>query len=106
MRQLQTQVNNNVWWATRILGYSENKDQCRMLKKLIDHGQEVPEMEILLKDHKEWSPDSNKPVPSRPVVSGSRGINTHLSEWVSEFLEPIAVEMNSGEITGCANSSK
>ena len=35
---------------------------------------------------------------TRPVVSGNRNINTHLSEFISEILEPIAKEMNSGEV--------
>ena len=38
------------------------------------------------------------PVPTRPVVSGNRGVNTHLSELISEILEPVALKMGGGEI--------
>jgi len=31
-------------------------------------------------------------------MSGSRGINSHLSEWLSEILEPIALNMASAEV--------
>ena len=56
-------------------------------------------MILLVKDHKQWDPESKTPVPTRPVVSGNRGINTHLSEWLSELMEPIAIEMGASEVT-------
>ena len=59
---------------------------------------EVPEMVLLVKDHKHWDIESGKPVPTRPVVSGSRGVNTHISEWLSEIMEPIAARMKSAEV--------
>ena len=49
----------------------------------------------MIKDHKQWSPDTNKPVPSRPVVSGNKGVNSHLSE----ILEPLVLELGGGEIS-------
>ena len=55
-------------------------------------------MALLIKDHKDYNPDSNAPIPSRPVVSGNRGVNTHLSELVSEILEPLIPEMGGGEV--------
>ena len=63
------------------------------------HGAEIPEMVLLLKDHKKWSPESGAPVPSRPVVSGNKGLNTHLSELISEILEPVALNMQSVEVS-------
>ena len=99
IKYLQAQVNSHMWWLSAIVGYSKDTDQKRMNRNIQGSTVEVPEMVLLIKDHKPWSPDSGKPVPSSPVVSGSRGINTHLSEWVSEFLEPIAADMNSGEIS-------
>ena len=32
-------------------------------------------------------------------MSGNKGVNTHLSEIISEFLEPLVLEMGGGEIT-------
>ena len=69
-----------------------------MNKNISGSSVEVPEMIILIKDHKQWTPEKGGVIPSRPVVSGSRGINTHLSEWLSEILEPIANNMRSGEV--------
>ena len=99
VKYLQAQVNSHMWWLSRIVDYSKDTDPRRMSKNIQGFTVEVPEMVLLIKDHKVWSPTSGDPVPSRPVVSGSRGINTHLSEWISEFLEPIAAVMGSGEIS-------
>ena len=98
VRYFQNQTNENVWWFSEIMGFSEKKDKNRMKENLIDHGLEVPQMKILVKDHKEWQPDSGKEIPTRPVVDGGGGYNTHLSELLSQILEPIALEMTGAEI--------
>ena len=98
VRYIQSQINNHVWWLSKIVGYANNSDAARMLKNIQNHSLEVPEMALLVKDHKSWDPDSGTPVPSRPVVSGNRGVNTHLSELISEILEPITMQMGGGEI--------
>ena len=99
IKYLQSQINSHMWWLLNIVGYSRDNDQKRMNRNILGSTVEVPEMVLLIKDHKAWSPDEDSTVPSRPVVSGSKGINTHLSEFISEFLEPIVVELNSGEIS-------
>ena len=98
IRFLQSQVNSHVWWLCNILGYGAKTDSQRVLRNKKNNSLEVPDMALLIKDHKACSPGSNKPVPSRPVVSGNRGVNTHLSEIISEFLEPLILEMGSGEV--------
>ena len=98
VKYLQSQVNGHMWWLTKIVGYAKDRDEKRMSNNIQGSSMEVPEMVLLIKDHKKWSPDSKDPVPSRPVVSGSRGINTHLSEWISEIMEPVAAEMKSAEV--------
>ena len=42
--------------------------------------------------------ESNKPVPTRPVMSGNCTINTHLSEMISEIVEPLALEYDGCEV--------
>ena len=56
-------------------------------------------MRLLVKDHKAWSEASGTPVPTRPVVSGNKGINTHISEILSELLEPLVMNLGSAEIS-------
>ena len=55
-------------------------------------------MSLLIEDHKVWSEKMTNLVPSRPVVSGNKGANTHFSEIVSEILELVVKDMQSGEV--------
>ena len=98
LKYLRNQVNNHVWWISRIMGYSKNTDQDRMNNNLHVSGLDVPEMVILIKDHKKWNKGSGEVLPSRPVVSGNNTINTHLSEIISEIVEPLALESDGMEI--------
>ena len=98
VKSLQGQVNSATWWLTKIFNISKEKDDERMMRNLQNHSVEVADMYLLFKDHKMWCQDSNKPVPSRPVVSGNQTYNVHLSELLSEVLEPVAKEMNGAEI--------
>ena len=69
-----------------------------MDRNLIVNDLDLPEMAILIKDHKKWDIKSGQPVPSRPIVSGNSTINTHLSELLSEVLEPLALNAKGAEI--------
>ena len=99
IRYLQGQVNSHVWWISKIIGNASKTNFKKMQKNIQPVSMEVPEMVLLFKDHKGWRQDSNKPVPSRPVVSGNKGINSHLSEILSEFMEPLITERIGVEVT-------
>ena len=73
-------------------------DEGRMLNNLTVAGIDLPEMYLLTKDHKAWIFESGEVVPTRPVLSGNNAINTHLSELLSEIIEPIVNESISSEI--------
>ena len=98
VKYLQSQVNAHMWWLAKIVGYSKDTNPARMNRNIQGSSMEVPEMVLLVKDHKCWNPESKDPVPTRPVMSGNKGINSHLSEWLSEILEPIALNMASAEV--------
>ena len=95
---IQGQANSHMWWLTKAVGYASRTDQDRMLRNCQNHSMELPELRLLIKDHKTWSPDSGQPVPTRPVASGNCGLNTHISEFISEILEPVAMELEGGEV--------
>ena len=95
---LRNQVNNHMFWFRRILKYCDKTNSDRMNANLVVSDNDLPEMAILIKDHKDWKYESNKPPPSRPVVSGNSTVNTHLSELISEIVEPLALESDGAEI--------
>ena len=52
-------------------------------------GEVVAPLYLLIKDHKGWSFEGGTPPPSRPVCSGNKGFNRHISEILSLILEPL-----------------
>ena len=98
IKQLQKNINNHTWWVSHIVGNCKNTNPQRMIKNIQDYSHQIPEMQILVKDHKQWSEDSKKAIPSRPVLSGNNCINMHLSELISELVEPILTTLGGCEI--------
>ena len=98
LKYMKNQVNNHMYWYGNIFRYCDKTNPERMRANLVSSDLQLPEMAILVKDHKQWQFDSGAPVPSRPVVSGNSTINTHLSELISEIVEPIALHMNGCEV--------
>ena len=54
-------------------------------------------MYVLIKDHKVVGEGENP--KTRPVVSSMNGINVHLSNLISEVLEPLADKVGVNEVT-------
>ena len=46
-------------------------------------------MYLTYKDHKGWSGEDGSPPPTRPIAGGNTGMNLHISEALSEMIEPI-----------------
>ena len=73
----------------KITGMGKTWNQVdRVRKSLITHAPQVPPLYLLVKDHKQVEPGAIP--PTRPVVSGSRGMNLHLNDVLSEVLEPLS----------------
>ena len=99
VKHIQSVVNDHVWWLTKMSNCGSNwKHEDRMHKNTLDKGEQVCPMVLLIKDHKGWSPDMNTPPPSRPVVSGNCGLNSHLSDLISLIMEPVTSEANGFEV--------
>ena len=66
----------------------------------INNGLAVSPMYLLYKDHKNWTVEMGGVPPTRPVCSAGGGQNDHLSETVSQLLEPVANAKETGmEVT-------
>ena len=72
-----------------------------------DHGMRVREtmmrealescpVHLLYKDHKGWDKSKGGVPPTRHVAGGNRGVNLHLSEVVSDILEPMVGRVKGG----------
>ena len=71
IRYLKNQVNCHMSWLGNITNYATHTDKDRMAANLSVSDLDLPCMRLLVKDHKAWTPESGKAVPTRPVVSGN-----------------------------------
>ena len=71
-----------------------HEDRHREAK--INHSLSVCPLYLLFKDHKGWSGHMGGPPPTRGIASASSGQNSHLSEIVSLFIEPVVNAMKGG----------
>ena len=99
VKRIQNVVNSHVWWLKECTNIGRNwGHEDRMSQNLLDKGEQSCMMSLLTKDHKKWSFESGEPIPSRPVISGNTGLNCHLSELISNIIEPVAYEQEGRDI--------
>ena len=69
----------------------------RIRETMLNEGLAVYPVSLLHKDHKVWDKYGSKPPPTRHVAGGHVGMNMHLSEILSDILEPIVGTLEGGE---------
>ena len=61
----------------------------RLRESMLGEAMATCPLSLLYKDHKGWSNEMGTLPPTRPVVGGHMGMNLHLSEVVSDLVEPL-----------------
>ena len=105
LKQNQSRLNGSVSMLLKIMRVGEDINHTdRWRESTLSGGQETCPLWLLFKCHKGWSSSKGGAPPTRPVIGGNQGMNSHLSELLSWLLEPLATEMmgkssevNSGE---------
>ena len=64
--------------------------QARIRATKLTYSLSVAPLYLLYKDHKGWTIETGDAPPTRPVASSGGGQDDHLSETVSQILEPVA----------------
>ena len=93
-------LNDHSAWMRKIFGIGVNSDHSERLDHgMTDKREVVVPLHLLVKDRKGWSQeDGATPPPSRPVCSGNKGFNRHLSEILSMILESVGHSIDGNEI--------
>jgi hypothetical protein len=93
-RANQRVVNGAVSMLLKIFRVGKNcRHEGRWRESMISNSLEACPLWLLFKDHKSWVSSKGVPPPTRPVMGGNGGMNTHLSEILSWLLEPLANSM-------------
>ena len=69
------------------------KHESRWRESMLSSSLETCPLWLLFKDHKNWTSSKGGSPPTRPVMGGNSGMNSHLSEILSWLLEPLADSM-------------
>ena len=90
LKAVQRGVNDHCTWLRKIFNIGASwGHEDRFTSSMTDNSEVVAPLYLLVKDHKGWRQEDGVPPPSRPVCSGNRGLNRHLSEMLSNILEPV-----------------
>ena len=99
LHSIQKHVNDHNKWLKRIFNIgSEWGQEGRISNSMVDKGEVVSPLYLLIKDHKSWSEEDGSPPPSRPICSGNVGFNRHISEVLSMILEPLGHALGGADI--------
>ena len=72
----------------------------RVRETMMGNNQALCPLSLLYKDHKGWSPSKGTVPSTRPVAGGHLGINLHISEIVSDLLDPVVAQYEGGRERG------
>ena len=90
VKESQRELNGHVSMVIKVFRIGSYWDHGpRVRETTMGEDMAICPMSLLFKDHKGWSASSGTAPPTRPVVGGHMGINMHLSELVSDILDPV-----------------
>ena len=93
-RETERELNGHVAMWLKIIRMGEDwKHGDRHRETHINHSLSISALYLLIKDHKKYDP-SEGPPPTRPVAGAVNGMNVHLSNILSPFLEAYAGARN------------
>ena len=93
----QREVNGHTSMLAKIFRIGENwGHEDRVRETIMGEALQVCPIQLLYKDHKGWVKSMGKIPPTRQVAGGHRGINLHLSELVSDLMEPMVGAIKGG----------
>ena len=82
-------LNGHVAMMIKIFRIGDNWGHNGVRETMMRKSLESCPVHLLYKDHEGWSQEQGGVPPTRHVAGGNRGINLHMSEIVSDLLEPM-----------------
>ena len=93
----QREINGHVAMLIKIFNIGGNwGHEERIRETMMGESMEVCPVQLLYKDHKGWDPTKGGIPPTRHVAGGHVGIGLHLSEIVSDLIEPMVGRIEGG----------
>ena len=90
LKKSQNEINGHTSMMIKILGIGEAwKHTNRVRETMLGEAMTSSPLSLLFKDHKKWDKKKGSCPPTRPVMGGHLGMNLHLSEIISDVVEPL-----------------
>ena len=97
IKNSQREINGHVAMLIKIFNIGKNWDHVeRVRETMMGETMGVCPIQLLFKDHKNWKPDQGTAPPTRQVAGGHVGLGLHLSEIISDVVEPMVGLMKRG----------
>ena len=97
LRTAQKELNGHMAMLIKIFKIGDQWGHgSRVRETMMGESLESCPVHLLYKDHKGWDQSKGGVPPTRHVAGGNRGINLHLSEVVSDILEPMVDRVEGG----------
>ena len=94
----QKELNGNMSMIIKFcrMGHIWNQVD-RVRSTMINGSLSLCPMYLTYKDHKGWTGEDDSPPPTRPIAGGNTGMNIHISEVISEMVEPMVDAFEGGK---------
>ena len=90
LKLAQSELNGHTSMMIKIFNIGRTWEHThRIRESMLGETMATCPLSLLYKDHKGWASHMGTCPPTRPVVSGNMGMNIHLSEVVSDLIEPL-----------------
>ena len=90
IKDTQNELNGNMSMIIKFCRVGSMWNHGRRVREtMLNKSMSVCPMYLTYKDHKGWDAKGGTPAPTRPICGGNTGMNIHLSEALSEFVEPL-----------------
>ena len=97
VKEIQGRLNGNLSMLQKVFNVGKSHGHTsRVRETWINKSMQVCPMYLTYKDHKGWKSGDGTIPPTRPIASGNSGMNPHLSEILSDVIEPIVDNMEEG----------
>ena len=98
LKKAQKELNGHTSMLIKIFKIGKYwRHGSRVRETMMGNALETCPVHLLYKDHKGWSEDKGGVAPTRHVAGGNRGMNLHISEIVSDILEPMVGRVEGGQ---------
>ena len=97
IKSTQAELNGHMSMFIKFCRIGESWNHGKRVREtMINQSMSISPMYLTFKDHKGWDYREGTVPPTRPICGGNTGMNIHISEALSEVIEPMVEAFEGG----------